>query len=76
MHRLSVAAALLLAGTLAACVTGQANGPTMAQTGGPTLGGYNYAPEYDFSEFWAATDGRTFRVVFAGNPFPALPVER
>jgi hypothetical protein len=40
-----------------------------------TLGGYNYAPEYDFSEFWAATDGRTFRVIFAGNPFPALPQE-
>lgn len=79
MRHLSVAAALLLAGTLAACVTGQANGPMMAQTveltSGPTLGGYNYAPEYDFSEFWAATDGRTFRVVFAGNPFPALPVE-
>lgn len=40
---------------------------------GQTVGGVDYAPEYDFSEFWAATDGRYFRVVVAGNPFPALP---
>jgi len=40
-----------------------------------TVGGFDYAPQYDFSEFWAATDGRRFRVVFAGNPFPALPLE-
>jgi hypothetical protein len=68
-------AALLAAAVLAACVTdtsGQTTGPAGA---GPTVGGVNYAPQYDFSEFWAATDGRTFRVVFAGNPFPALPVE-
>ena len=26
-----------------------------------TVGGFDYAPEYDFSEFWAATDGRSFR---------------
>ncbi len=39
------------------------------------MGGYNYAPQYDFSEFWAATDGRTFRVIVAGNPFPVLPFE-
>jgi hypothetical protein len=51
-------AALLLAG---ACVT----------TGG-TVGGFDYAPQYDFSEFFAATDGRMFRVIIAGNPFPEL----
>jgi len=45
------------------------------QNPGPTLGGANYAPQYDFSEFWAATDGRTFRVIVAGNPFPALPFD-
>ncbi len=40
-----------------------------------TVGGVDYAPEYDFSEFWAATDGRFFRVIVAGNPFPQMPVE-
>src|SRR5436190_5783822 len=37
-----------------------------------TIGGFDYAPQYDFSEFFAATDGRTFRVIIAGNPFPEL----
>ncbi len=41
-----------------------------------TVGGFDYAPEYDFSEFWAATDGRFFRVIVAGNPFPQLPLEQ
>jgi hypothetical protein len=40
-----------------------------------TVGGFDYAPQYDFSEFWAATDGRLFRVIVAGNPFPQMPVE-
>lgn len=52
-------AALLLAG---ACVS----------TTGGTVGGFDYAPQYDFSEFYAATDGRLFRVIIAGNPFPEL----
>lgn len=63
-------AALLAAAVLSACVTGQVG----SQAAGPALGGYNYAPQYDFSEFWAATDGKTFRVIVAGNPFPALPI--
>jgi hypothetical protein len=46
---------------LAACVAG---------AGG--IGGADYAPQYDFFEFWAATDGKTFRVETAGNPFPAM----
>lgn len=46
--------------------------PTRAQT----VGGVDYAPEYDFSEFWAATDGRYFRVIVAGNPFPQFPIEQ
>lgn len=37
-----------------------------------SVGGTDYAPQYDFSEFYAATNGKTFRVVFEGNPFPAL----
>lgn len=68
MRLARTAATLLLAATLAACVTG----PTAVQTTTPTLGGYNYAPQYDFGEFWAATDGRDFRVIVAGNPFSAL----
>ena len=46
--------------------------PARAQT----VGGVDYAPQYDFSEFWAATDGRYFRVIVAGNPFPHLPIEQ
>ncbi len=62
---------VLLATLLPACTGGLAP----LNVSGVTLGGDNYAPQYDFSEFWAATDNRPFRVVFAGNPFPALPVE-
>jgi len=56
---------LLLAGflLLAAC----------APSTSPVVGGADYAPQYDFSEFFAATDGRTFRVIVAGNPFPQMP---
>ena len=38
----------------------------------PVVGGTDYAPQYDFSEFYAATNGRTFRVIVAGNPFPQI----
>jgi hypothetical protein len=34
------------------------------------IGGAYYAPQYDFREFWAATDNKPFQVVLAGNPFP------
>ncbi len=46
--------------------------PARAQT----VGGFDYAPQYDFSEFWAATDGRFFQVIVAGNPFPQWPMEQ
>ncbi len=36
------------------------------------IGGADYAPQYDFFEFWAATDGKTFRVETAGDPFPGM----
>ena len=35
-----------------------------------TIGGANYAPQYDFHEFYAAVDGKPFQVILAGNPFP------
>jgi hypothetical protein len=34
------------------------------------IGGTYYAPQYDYAEFFAATDGRNFQVIVAGNPFP------
>jgi hypothetical protein len=37
------------------------------------IGGVDYAPQYDFSEFYAATNGKTFRVIVSGNPFPDIP---
>jgi len=36
------------------------------------IGGTYYAPQYDFREFFAATDGRNFQVILAGNPFPGI----
>ena len=72
MRPFRVALAMLLTALVGACTGGLAP----VNVSGVTLGGDNYAPQYDFSEFWAATDNRTFRVVFAGNPFPSLPVEQ
>ncbi len=37
------------------------------------IGGTDYAPQYDYGEFYAVTNGKTFRVVVSGNPFPNLP---
>ena len=37
-----------------------------------TIGGTFYAAQYDYREFFAATDGKHFQVVLAGNPFPAV----
>lgn len=36
------------------------------------IGGTYYATQYDFSEFFAATDGRNFQVIVVGNPFPQI----
>ena len=71
MRPVRAAFSLFLAALLPACT----GGLVPVNVSGVTLGGDNYAPQYDFSEFWAATDNRPFRVVFAGNPFPSLPVE-
>jgi len=37
-----------------------------------TVGGAYYAPQYDYREFWSATDNKPFQVVLAGNPFPGV----
>jgi len=40
-----------------------------------TIGGTDYATQYDYREFFNAADGKPFRVVLVGNPFPGVPVE-
>ncbi|MBI3197177.1 MAG: hypothetical protein HYZ40_06660 [Rhodospirillales bacterium] len=40
-----------------------------------TIGGVWYAPQYDFADFWTATDNKTFQVVIEGNPFPNMPAD-
>jgi hypothetical protein len=40
-----------------------------------TLGGSSYAVQYDYREFYAATDHKKFRVELVGNPFPNLPLD-
>ena len=40
-----------------------------------TIGGYYYATQYDYREFFAATDGKPFQVVLAGNAFPGVDPE-
>ncbi len=37
-----------------------------------TLGGADYAVQYDYREFYSVADGKPFQVVFAGNPFPGM----
>jgi hypothetical protein len=36
------------------------------------IGGSYYATQYDFGDFFAATDGRNFQVILVGNPFPSI----
>ena len=43
---------------------------TSSTTSVSIIGGTYYAPQYDFAEFFAATDGRDFQVILVGNPFP------
>ncbi|MCX7364650.1 MAG: hypothetical protein NTV97_22820 [Alphaproteobacteria bacterium] len=57
----------LIALGLAASLPGRASPAAAA-----TIGGVDHAPQYDFSEFFAATDRRNFQAMVAGNPFPAL----
>jgi hypothetical protein len=63
MHFKSKIAALLALLTLSAC-----NSPSPSSAA--VIGGTYYAVQYDFAEFFAATDGRNFQVILVGNPFP------
>lgn len=38
------------------------------------LGGTYFAIQYDYREFYAATDNKSFRVELVGNPYPAMPM--
>lgn len=40
-----------------------------------TLGGFDYAVQYSYTDFFAATDNKPFQVILVGNPFPGLPME-
>jgi hypothetical protein len=43
--------------------------------GAATLGGFYYAPQYDYREFFSIADGKPFQVILDGNPFPAMNYE-
>jgi hypothetical protein len=55
---------------IAAALLSVAAIPTMACAA--TLGGYYYAVQYDYREFFSIADGRNFQVILAGNPFPSM----
>lgn len=40
-----------------------------------TIGGFDYAVQYDYRDFFAATDNKPFQAILVGNPFPGLPME-
>jgi hypothetical protein len=40
-----------------------------------TIGGYYYYPQYDYRDFFAATDHRQFQVILQGDAFPGVAPE-
>jgi hypothetical protein len=55
---------------LAAVLLGLAAIPAAAAAA--VIGGVYYAPQYDYREFFAATDGHNFQVILAGTAFPGV----
>jgi len=55
---------------MAAVLSGLIALPAIGVAG--TIGGNYYATQYDYREFFAATDGKQFQVVLAGNAFPGV----
>ncbi|MDP1840388.1 MAG: hypothetical protein Q8N31_20430 [Reyranella sp.] len=58
---------------IAAALAGIVAVPTIACAA--TIGGVYYAPQYDYTDFWAASDNKTFQVVIEGNPFPGMAAD-
>jgi len=46
--------------------------PACSPSSAAVIGGTYYAVQYDFAEFFAATDHRNFQVILVGNPFPSM----
>jgi hypothetical protein len=61
MRRVRCAVAILSAAVLL---------PALALAG--SIGGDYYAPQYDYRDFFAATDGKPFQVILAGDAFPGV----
>lgn len=61
---------------LMAVATAAAASVSISTAGAATIGGTFHAVQYDYRDFWTASDGKYFRVVLAGNPFPTLPPEQ
>jgi len=55
---------------IAAALLGLAALPAAAWAA--VIGGTYYAPQYDYREFFAATDGRYFQVILYGTAFPGV----
>ena len=66
MHFRSKIAALLALLILSACTS------PSSSSSAAVIGGTYYAVQYDFAEFFAATDHRNFQVILVGNPFPNM----
>ena len=62
-----------LVANIAVVLSGLVVLPAMAVAA--TIGGYYYATQYDYREFFAATDGKQFQVVLAGSAFPGADPE-
>ena len=55
--------------TVAAAFASLILAPAMASAA--VIGGTNYAPQYDYGEFFSIADHHDFKVVLEGNPFPS-----
>jgi hypothetical protein len=58
-----------ISNAIAAVLTGCMLVPATASAA--VIGGTYYAPEYDYGEFFSIADHHDFKVLLAGNPFPA-----
>jgi len=59
--------------TLLAAFTASAVLPLVGNAA--TLGGTNYAIQYEYRDFYIAADNKPFRVELLGNPFPGMSPE-